>query len=442
MKGIRIFAGILFLLAVCVQPVCATPSVKTGKTTAIKEGIDASVESQLKTVPSCTRFVLDDATDADLARLCSLFPGMTELKVSRGKRITDLAPLAGLSHLTRLEVLGCQAKDLSPVAGLTALTHLNIDAAMTDLLWMKDLTHLKTVAVSSKHVTSLKGLPSIPDLKVLQISHASPGDLSPIPESFPNLEELRLHYVTVPDDLSPVTHLANLKHMDFYGAKVKNFSALATCPKLKKVTYYATKGADYASLASLQQVSELMGGLSELTDMAWIAKMPNLKRFTLFAENVSDYSPLSATKLEYLKIWQMRKPVDLVPVGKIPTLKELVFWSVEDASGSKALTGLANLEKFFVGGFNKKKGAENLDLSCLAGMAKLKSLELRDTTVDHFDTVSACGLLEKVSLTNVAGVSTLAPLKGLSHLKSLFVKKGLVPENELKGFGPAVKIRQ
>lgn len=430
-------------LSVCLgtQPPQAAPSIKIGSTTVIKESLDANAESQLKAASNLSKFTLEDATDADLAKLCALFPGMTELKVAKGKRITNLAPLAGLKNLKRLELRDCQAPDLTPVAGLSGLTSINVDSTMADLAWMEKLTNLTNLSVSSKALVSLKGLPNLPNLRQVSINMGKPDDLTPIVESLPNLRTLKLHYITAPADLSPLTRLAQMEDLDFYGATVKDFSVLAGCPKLKKLTYYATKGADYSTLGKLTQVEELFGGLSGLKDIAWIVNLPGLKKFTLFAEPIVDYTPLAQTKLEYLKIWSMKAPVDLTPVGKIATLKELVFWSVEQASGSKALAGLTALEKLTVNDFNKQKGGENFDLSAASGWKKLKELSMQATTVDNFAALASCAALERVTLTRMK-VDSLAPLKKLPALKSVRVTKGSFPDAELQGFAPSVKVSQ
>ncbi len=438
----KLFVLVLPLtLCLVVTTTFAAPSVKIGSTTTIQEGITADIESQLKSASGLTKFVLSNATDADLVKLCALFPGMMELKVEKGKHITNLSPLASLKSLKRLTLEGCEASDLTPVASLTGLTWLRVDASMADLTWMEKLTNLSSITVSSKKLVSLKGLPKLANLRSITIDAAKPDDLTPIVEALPNLRELKLRYVQVPD-LSPLTKLSSLEDLDLYGATVKDFSPLAACSKLKKLNYYATKGADYATLGKLTQLQDLHGGLSELKDIAWIVNLPHLKKFTLFAEPITDYTPLAKTNLEYLKIWSMKAPVDLIPVGKISTLKELVFWSVEQASGSKALSGLTALVKLTVNDYNVKKGGENFDLSAASGWKNLKEFSTQNTTLDNFASLASCTGLQNITLSRVQGVTSLAPLKQLPALKYVRVSKGLFPDAELQGFGPGVKVSQ
>ena len=425
----------------CSAMALAEPSVKKGNTAiTITDGINADVENQLKGETTYTRFVLSHAADADLAKLCALFPGMTTLRIEDAKSITDLTPLAALNKLKRLDLDGCEASDLTPLAGLVGLESLDVKCPTADVAWMEKLTNLMSVKISSEKLTSLKGLPKLQRIRKLEIYSATPDDLTPIAEAMPGLKELKLNSVTIPD-LTPLTRLAMLEDLDLYGATVKDFSPLAACPRLKKLNYYATKGADYSTLGKLTRLQELKGGLTELSDIAWIANLPGLKKFTLFAEAVTDYAPLAKTRLEYLKIWSMKAPVDLVPVGKITTLKELVFWSVEEVSGSKALAGLTELKKLTVNGFNKKDGGEHFDLSAASGWKKLKELSMQETEVDNFAALAACTSLENISLIKM-NVPDLTPLKQLPALKSVRVSKDFVTDAELQGFGPKVKVRR
>ena len=420
----------------------AEPSIKVGKTTVIKESLDANAEAAIKAAGNTiSRVVLEDCSDQDLAKLCELYPTLADLKIDRGKRITNIAPLAKLENLTELDMRDCKVADLTPLAKLTKLKRVEIDAKMANLDWMSNLTNLTYVSLRSDVLTSLNGLPNLPKLTMLSISHAKPDDLSPIVRACPALKTLRLHYTKMPNDLSELTKLANLKELDFYGATVPDFSALAKCPMLKKIMYYATKGADYSTLGKLTQVEDLHGGLTQLKDISWIANLPNLKRFTMFAEFVKDYSPLATTKLDYLKIWSMKEPVDLVHVGKISTLKELEITGLENAKGSKEIGNLTNLTKLTISDYNKKKGGEDYDFALFKNLNNLTNLTIRDTSVKNFAELAHCSKLKYITLNKVNGIEKISVLKDLPNLKTLIVYKDAFPAEELAVFGDKVKIR-
>ncbi len=291
-------------------------------------------------------------------------------------------------------------------------------------------------------------------------------------------------------DLTPLTKLANLDDLSLYGSTVKDFSPLADCAKLKKLMYYAVKDADFSTLGKLTQLTELTGGLTKLADISWIENLPNLKMFKMFAEYITDYTPLTKTNLEMVQIWNMKEPVgDLAPVGQTKSLKELKLWSVDGATNSKALSGLANLEKFaIVTDYNKKSG-EPFDFAAASGWAKVKDIDvtgaalvntdgiasaaaveslkfskiigdqpvsmkflakmptlgyisLNECKVADFDAIAGCQALKTVSLTKVDGITSLDALKKLPNLKSLTVSKGVFSDADLSGFDTKVKITQ
>ncbi|MCR5813686.1 MAG: hypothetical protein K6G15_04255 [Desulfovibrio sp.] len=260
---------------------------------------------------------------------------------------------------------------------------------MSDLAWMNKLVNLTMLSVSSENLTSLNGLPYLPELKQIVFSDGAPSDLSPITTALPGLTSLSLRDMKLPD-LTPLTKLSALERLDLYGSKVQDFSPLAACQKLVQVNYYGTENADYAALGKLTQLRELEGGMSKLTDIAWIANLPNLKSFVLFDEVVPNLAPLGKTHLESLKLCQMSKdgPVDLNHVAKIASLKEL---------------------------------------------------EIDDMEVTHFEALSACTSLQKITITDVKGVDDLAAIKKLPNLKKVIVDEEF-PEAKLKDFAPGVEI--
>ena len=481
----------VFLLATGVQ---AAPSVRlSGSMFSVKEALTDEIVAQIKADQGKVRdmsklaFDLSKVSNEDVAKICSLYPGMAELRISDSKKsVTDIAPVAGLKNLKKLR-LQVAAPDLSPVSGLTGLTSLEVnDDAINGVQWMSQLTNLTTVEVGGERIASFKGLPSLPNLKRANFYNAKPDDLAPLVEALPGLTDLKLHYNEI-KDLSPLTKLAGLKDLSLYGATVKDFSPLAGCPALRSLMYYAVKDADFSTLGKLTQVTELKGGLTKLDNIDWVANLPNLKKFDVFAEYVTDYSPLTKINLEDFQIWSMRVPVgDLAPVGQFASLKKLKLWDVNGAANSAALTGLSGLGKFTIDGYNAKEGepfdfssasgwknlkeleirktngintanlgtlsgleklnisdvnlkGEAFDLGFLKGLTGLKYLTINNSKVTGLDAIAGCTSLVNVTLTKTEGVSSLAALKQLPGLKRLDVTKGAF-DSDLQGFADTVKI--
>ncbi|MDL2313527.1 hypothetical protein LJC36_00935 [Desulfovibrio sp. OttesenSCG-928-C14] len=263
----------------------------------------------------------------------------------------------------------------------------------------------------------------------------------------------------------------------------------AGCSKLRKVEYYAVKGADFSTLGKLTQVQELVGGLTDLNDISWIAELPNLKKFSMFAEGVTDYTPLAKAKVEDLQIWKMKNPVDLTQLSGATSLTKLKLWILTDATGFEGLGSLVNLKELIFDGVNEKNGSVDLafakslanletltlkrgvflnsdsfgsltklkklscsdanirgdipfDLTFLAKTISLENLDISNSTVRNFDAVAGSEKLKQATLVKTSGVTSLGSLKKLPSLKGVVLSKGAFPDTEISGFGEKVKITQ
>ncbi|MBQ4076714.1 MAG: hypothetical protein IJD65_03425 [Mailhella sp.] len=488
-------AGILYVPAANAEPGFESSSSNISITEAVNSDALAFIRAEKGKLDSGFAISVEKISDADLDRLCSAFPDIEKLTIDDEGKLTTLAPLAKLAKLTEFdgnELHG--VKDFSPLAGLTGLTSLAVESeGMTgDLKWMSALAKLESIEIKAENLTSFEGVPSLPSLTEASFHRAAPADLTPLVKSLPALTELDLSYCKIAD-FTPLAQLADLEYLNLYGAAVKDFSPLAQCPKLDKVTYYAVKGADFSTLGALKQVTELDGGLTQLADLAWIADMPRLRTFDLFSEHVTDYSPLAKTNIEKLTIWSMKKPVgDLAAIGSMPKLRELKLWTVEGASNSAALAGLASLENFVISGDYNKKGGEAFDLAAASGWAKVKKMDIQGTDVANADKAGAlpaleqlsirkvnqrsgkplslaafgkaaalksvtiddcavadfaalagCASLERVKLSKVKGVTGIDALKKCPNLKNIDISKCPdIPDSALSGFDSKVKIRK
>lgn len=388
-----------------------------GNRATIKDGIDAAGEAKLKAASGITQLTLRKISDADLAKAVALLPDVTSIRIV-SETLTDLSPLAKLGKLESLVLQTESASDFAPLAGLTGLTNLQVTAPVPSLAWMSKMTALKSIIIDGKDkLTDLQGLPSLPDMKRVDLTHLAPTDLAPLVAALPSLTNLELRYAKIAD-LAPLCQLSGLEKLNLYGSQLADFSPLAACSKLKQLMYYAVEGADFSTLGKLTQLEELDGGLTKLDSIAWLPNLTKLKKFDVFAEYVTDYSPLAKTNIEELKIWNMRAPVDLGPVGKMPALKKLTLDSLNNASGSKALAALPKLEELSIyGGYNKKEG-EQFDFSG-NGWAALKKLRLGGVPLQP------------------AQIETMKKMPALEYLE---VDKDSCAEDALTGFGPNVKV--
>ena len=124
--------------------------------------------------------------------------------------LTDLAPLARLTHLEWLLASGRGVTDLTPLAQLTNLQHLRLPrTGVTDLAPLAQLTNLQELQLSVTSVTDLTPLARLTALQRLFLTVTGVTDLGPLTR-LTNLQVLWLHGTRV-SDLAPLRGLKLLR---------------------------------------------------------------------------------------------------------------------------------------------------------------------------------------------------------------------------------------
>src|SRR5271157_3096181 len=96
---------------------------------------------------------------------------LKSLSLANNNRLTDLAPLAGLSALHELNISGTQVIDLAPLAGLSALRSLSAKGTrVSDLAPLAGLSALRSLRVWNTRITDLAPLASLFALQRLDVS--------------------------------------------------------------------------------------------------------------------------------------------------------------------------------------------------------------------------------------------------------------------------------
>ncbi|MEC4983338.1 MAG: CHAT domain-containing protein [Oscillatoria sp. PMC 1068.18] len=95
-------------------------------------------------------------TDCEAAqKLLAASPGLSLTQVP----ITDLSPLASLTHLTNLSIVGTQVSDVSPLANLTNLTYLVLGFnQIRDVTPLANLTNLTYLDFTGNQITDISSL--------------------------------------------------------------------------------------------------------------------------------------------------------------------------------------------------------------------------------------------------------------------------------------------
>ena len=141
-----------------------------------------------------------------------------------GTKVTDLAPLAGLSGLQMLCCLNTQISDLAPLAGLSALE-----------TWMSRRRRSPTWRrwpacppcrryMSEDRVSDLAPLAGLSVLQTLFASDTQVSDLTPL-AGLSALQTLNVHNTQV-SDLAPLAGLSALQTLNVYDTQVSDLSPL------------------------------------------------------------------------------------------------------------------------------------------------------------------------------------------------------------------------
>ena len=176
--------------------------------------------------------------------------------------ISNLAPLAGLTKLRKLDTIKTDISDISPLAGLTNLTRLNLYAS---------------------RVT----------------------DISPL-RSLTKLTWLGFRYVDGISDYSPLAGLTNLKHLDLFRNRTSDISMLASLINLETLILNENNIVDVSPLASLQNLETLILNENNIIDVSPLASLHNLKTLLLNVNNIEDISPLEGIR-ENLEVFRWHK---------------------------------------------------------------------------------------------------------------------------------------
>ncbi len=195
------------------------------------------------------RLTVNRGITTDLAPLA----GLTKLtSIQMRGTITDLSPLAGLTLLTDLE-LNISTSDLSPLSGLTSLTTLKLSGPISDISALASLTSLTTLELSGP-ISDISALASLNSLTKLYLyPEHSFSDLSPM-ASLTSLDWLVVGRSSI-SDLNPIGNLPRLREIDIQG-KIADASPIASLPKLEKLFFKGNPLSNIEALAAGTALNE------------------------------------------------------------------------------------------------------------------------------------------------------------------------------------------
>src|SRR5271157_2293461 len=175
------------------------------------------------------------------------------VQLNGNERLTDLAPLAGLSALQVLHVSG-KVSDLAPLAGLSALQTLYVSGPqVTDLAPLAGLFALQNLYASGTQITDLAPLAGLSALQTLYVND------------------------TQVSDLAPLAGLSALQRLDIRNTNVASLAPLAGLSALQTLYVNDTQVSDLAPLAGLSALQTLFARNTQIASLAPLAGLSALK---------------------------------------------------------------------------------------------------------------------------------------------------------------------
>ncbi|MGN0852099.1 MAG: leucine-rich repeat domain-containing protein [Kiritimatiellia bacterium] len=300
---------------------------------------------------------------------------------------------------------------------------------------------------SKGSVSSIAPLALLRSAENVALVHLDGLDLTPI-AGLPKVVKLEIRYCQVAD-LAPVATLPALKELDAYGAELVSFAPLAAAPRLETVGFYAAKLSPegYESLGTLKQVRNFHGGLTKMTSLAWCRNVPQAEELKIFAEKIPDLTPIAALpNLRYFRGWNMKGDNLSTDLGDLSFLANAANLEKLELPGSRysSTAVLANLPK--VRTLDLSGSKLPLDLSFVRHMPSLTSLNISGTSRDvvqiaNFEALAGHPSLESLTMLDTTGPTSLAALQSCPKLKSVHVRKGVFPAEDVAALQAALQAR-
>ncbi|BDR55270.1 hypothetical protein KIMH_13810 [Bombiscardovia apis] len=395
--------------------------------------------------------------------------------------ITDITPLAALTHLTSLNLSGTAALYLTNLNGLQNLTKLKTlqlgnssiwrlqPLAFTDISPLAALTDLETLDLHNRSVYLLDTPSRIQDLSPLSnLTKLTTLDLIGLELDDTSLNQIvsypALHNITtlrlggyrsgrIPTNLNFLNRLPNLKDLTFNNWGITDFSilnSLSTLTDLSIINWGTVRANNFNSLDFISNLTNLNSLLisndrdadqpanldinGNLSDISALSSMHNLRNLTITGQKVSDITALTnLTSLTEINFG----------TGIMSTVGNLV-------SDLTPLAGLTNLTTLQLDNNNIS------DLSPLAGLTNLQALYVGNTQPGHTpslpdynpglahnhvsDVTPLAGLIQLGQLWLPDNqITDITPLSGLNNIYNLFLQNNQIRDLTPIGNTPAAQ---
>ena len=235
-----------------------------------------------------------------------------------------------------------------------------------------------------------------------------------------HLKELHLVGNSITTDLSALSGLSNLTHLNLDYSTITDISPLSSLTNLRHLSLSDTHVRDLSPLTGLARLTHLRLIGTNTTDVSPLSSLTNLTTLVLSHNGIEDVSPLSnLTSLTELNFWENRIE-DISPLSGLTDLTVLGL-GLNNVSDISALSSLTNLTELWLNDNNIA------DISPLTGLTNLTHLRLQFNNITDISALSSLTNLQVLNLASNS-ITDISPLSGFTNLQDFDLRNNLHEE--------------
>lgn len=378
---------------------------------------------------------LHNAGITDLGSI-SEFTNIESLELSQNN-FQKLEQLASFPNLSNLNLVQNNIDSLHRFPELAKLTELNISHnKIEDLHYLAKCASLETLLFSGNQVQYDKPFPSLPNLKLLDLSSTRIGNLKI--GMYGNLKELRLNNLGR-QNIPTIPVLPKLERLELSGNQLTASDAVlyTSISQLKELKEISLSQNLINSLVPIafggNKIENLNIANNELKNAWGIELFTQLKSLSMSTCGLTDASPLkTSVTLSYLDL-SGNRITNLSPLVTLSNLKVLDL-SANRVNDLRPLAYLTGLEELHLA------GNDISDINPLIALTHLKKLSLENNRISDYSSLVKLKKLEFLEVGNVSDemIKTIIQVKSLRIFKCANLSETQM--KELKKAIPALQI--
>lgn len=361
--------------------------------------------NQLKHLELYDRYLRD-------IRVIQYFKHLVSLRVASGKPV-DLAPLAEMPHLRRLQLMVNTQKIAKLPPNLTSLYIRHM--AYSELPPLAEYKNLRRVHLVYTPLSSYEFLKGADGLRFLTLENAELSDLEELP-TLEHLVGLRLYWNDRLESIAGLSRFKSLVVAELPRNPFSDISELAALPNLTTLDISCSKVRDFSVLRGIAGLERISFEELELTELPDIGPKENLTSLNLSRNAISDFDGLARypTLKELYVNDSVNKITAIHVVAKLPRLERLEL----EKNAIEKLVQLPPSLRYLKVARNKMP---NLDWLRGQLLPKLWYFDFTDNLIANIDRLNDLPNLSWVIFHSNRVVS-LASIAKLQHLREIWAR--------------------